>query len=658
VPRIAPFLLFAVAVLAAGTDRAVAQAEPLSATDQRLYKAAFAAIEKERWTEARRLAAQAADPLPAKVVEWLDLTRPGAQRSFEDYARFLARNPDWPGQRALRAEAERAMPEGLPAATAIEWFGDRPPATIAGAMKLAAALLRSGREAEATALVRDGWVRLDAAAGEEKDFLSRHKRRLRPEDHVARLDRLLWDGQRGPAKRQMKRVDAGHRALAEARLRLMSLDPGVDGALRRVPRELLRDPGLIYERARWRRRKEMYEAVPELFDPPPAGAGQTDILWFERHDAARRALARGETALAYRLARDHGAERGLTFAEGEWLAGWVALRFLGDAKTAHAHFKRLYDGVDSALSSSRGAYWAGRAAEALGEAALARHWYETAAGHSTAYYGQLAAQRLGRDEALRLPAPAEPTAEARAAFVELELTRVVRALGALDAADQARPFLIRLTELVDGAGGQRMVGDLAAALGRPDLTVAVAKAARQRGAELVEHLFPLHRTPDGEGPEDALVLAVVRQESAFAVDAVSPAGARGLMQLMPATAKQVARQLRLKYDKKKLVADPDFNMRLGRAYLDELLRRFGGSYLLAVAAYNAGPARVAQWIREFGDPRDEGADAIDWVETIPFAETRNYVQRVMENLQVYRQRLDRTQVALSLEQDLSRKASP
>ena len=657
-PRIALFLLFAVAVLAAGPGRAVAQADPLSATDKRLYKAAFAAVETERWTEARRLAAQAADPLPAKVVDWLDLTRPGAQRSFEDYARFLRENPDWPGQRALRAEAERAMSEGLPAATVIEWFGDRPPATIAGAMKLAAALLRNGREADATALVRDGWVRLDAAAGEEIDFLLRHKRRLRAEDHLARLDRLLWDGQSGPARRMMKRVDAGHRALAEARLRLMRLDPGVDGAVRQVPRELLRDPGLIYERARWRRRKEMYEAVPELFEPPPASAGHTDVLWFERHDAARRALARGETALAYRLARDHGAERGLTFAEGEWLAGWVALRFRGDAKTAHAHFKRLYEGVDSALSSSRGAYWAGRAAETLGEAALAAHWYETAATHSTAYYGQLAAQRLGRDEALRLPAPAEPTAAARAAFAELELTRVVRALGALDQTDQARPFLIRLTEIVDGAGGQRMVGDLAAELGRPDLTVVVAKAARQRGAELVEFLFPLRAVPDGDGPEDALVLAVVKQESAFAADAVSPAGARGLMQLMPATAKQVAGQIRLKYDKAKLTADPDFNMRLGRAYLDDLLRRFDGSYVLAVAAYNAGPSRVWQWIRELGDPRDERVDTIDWVESIPFGETRNYVQRVMENLQVYRHRLDRRQVALSLEQDLSRKGRP
>ncbi|HLB79577.1 MAG TPA: lytic transglycosylase domain-containing protein, partial [Dongiaceae bacterium] len=190
---------------------------------------------------------------------------------------------------------------------------------------------------------------------------------------------------------------------------------------------------------------------------------------------------------------------------------------------------------------------------------------------------------------------------------------------------------------------------------RPDLTVAVAKAARQRGAELVEFLFPLRAVPDGDGPEDALVLAVVKQESAFAADAVSPAGARGLMQLMPATAKQVARQIRLNYDKAKLIADPDFNMRLGRAYLDDLLRRFDGSYVLAVAAYNAGPSRVWQWIRELGDPRDERVDTIDWVESIPFGETRNYVQRVMENLQVYRHRLDRRQVALSLEQDLSRK---
>lgn len=648
-------LLVLMAALALLPRAVVAETERLTAADLQLYRSAFAAADKDRWAEARRLAGQARNPLPGKVIQWLDLTRPGPGRSFEEYRLFLKQNPHWPGQTTLLAQAERAMPDSLPVDQVLQWFGEREPLTIQGTMQLARALLARRLEKQAVALIRRGWVQLSVSKDDEKAFLARYGRYLRAQDHVARLDRLLWDEQQDAARRMMPRVDSAHQLLAEARLRLMTMDPGVDGAVRRVPRELMRDPGLLYDRARWRRRKGLYEEVAELLDPPPVNVPRPELMWPEKEDAARRALARGDVSVAYRLASSHDTTDGLSFAEGEWLAGWIALRFLEDRKVAYEHFTRMFAGVSTSISRSRAAYWAGRAAEDMGELALAQSWYDRAAQNLTTYYGQLAAHRLGRTDAFRFPPLPEPGKDEQARFAKRELVRIVRLLKQLDQLDRARPFLLRMADDARTPEEGRLVADLAQETDRDDLAVAVAKSLRLKGTELVEYLYPLRRIPDGSGPEKGLVLAVMRQESAFAVDAVSPAGARGLMQLMPSTAKHVASQLKLAYSKERLIDDPHYNVVLGRAYLDELVRSFRGSYVLAIASYNAGPSRAVEWVRQYGDPRDYGIDVVDWIESIPFPETRNYVQRVLENLQVYRHRLGDTQVALSLEQDLSRR---
>ena len=650
--------LLLVVILPLAEAAAATNTDELSAADLDLYRRAFDAAANERWPEAREIASRGRNALPAKILQWLDLIRPGPGRDFEEYQQFLQQNPDWPSQTTLLAQAERAIPEDLPIDQVLRWFENREPLTIAGTMQLARALFARNHDKQAIALLRRGWVKLDVSSDDEPRFLERYKKHLRAQDNIARLDRLLWDEEETAARRMMRRVDARHQALAEARLRLMSMDPGVEGALRKVPRELLRDPGLLYERARWRRRKGLYEDVIALLDPPPAHAPYPEIIWPEKEDAARRALARGEVSVAYRLATSHGETDGPSFAEGEWLAGWVALRFLEDRKVAYEHFTGLFDGVSTSISQSRAAYWAGRAAEDMGELALAQGWYERAAKNLTTYYGQLAAHRLGRTDALRFAPMPVPTKDERDGFAKRELAHVVRVLTQLGEADRVRPFLMRLADLAKKPTEGRLVADLAAETGRDEFAVAVAKAVRLKGTELIEFLYPLRALPDGGGPEKAFVLAVMRQESAFAVDAVSRAGALGLMQLMPSTAKHVADDLNLTFDKERLTDDPNFNIVLGRAYLDELVHDFGGSYVLAIASYNAGPARVTEWMRQNGDPRKYGVDIVDWIESIPFSETRNYVQRVMENLQVYRHRLGDTQVALSLEQDLSRHDTP
>jgi len=290
--------------------------------------------------------------------------------------------------------------------------------------------------------------------------------------------------------------------------------------------------------------------------------------------------------------------------------------------------------------------------------ATAQNWYRAAASNLTAYYGQLAAARLGGGDVLRFGPLPQPSAAERADFDKRELVRVVRLLGELGESDRARTFLQKMADATDRPTVLRMIADLGRELKRDDLAIMVAKTARSKGVDLIEYLYPMREIPVGTGPEAALVLAVIRQESAFEVKASSSAGALGLMQLMPPTAKHVAKGLKIRYKKELLTKDPDYNIRLGRSYLQELLDSYGQSYVLAIAAYNAGPDRVDSWISQFGDPRDYGTDVVDWVESIPFAETRNYVQRVLENLQVYRHRLGIVQIAQSLQQDLTRRGSP
>lgn len=641
------------ALLMPGVSASAAAAPVLSSGDAQIYRGAFELVRDGKWTEARKLAATAQDPLLEEVIIWLDFQEPGRGGTFTELYRFLERHPDWPQRAALRREAERQMPESLPPQVVVDWFKDEPPLTGAGAMKLATALTAIGRGAEAAELAGRAWIELPFTPPEERAFAKAFGAHLHPAEHIQRLDRLLWLGDEAAARRMFVRVDAGTRTLAEARLALRAMSGGVDAAVKRVPAVLKDDPGLIYERARWRRRKEQYPGAAQLLDRAPLNTPFADRIWAERDDAARRALDRGDAHLAYRLAKNHGVASGPAFADGEFLAGWIALRFLRQPKTALGHFELLHAGVSSPISAARGAYWAGRAAEAMNDQAKAQAWYGLAARHATTYYGQLAARRLGWSEVPDLPNPPAVPAEAKATFEMRELVRIVSALEQAGGRESTRPFFLQLIRNGASAEDHLLAAGLAVELGRHDLALAAAKSGRGT-VDLVDHLFPIRPLPAGPGVEEALLLSVMRQESAFDPAAVSSAGARGLMQLMPATAKTVAKLNGVVYKRDLLIDDPDYNVRLGSAYLASLSSDYGGSYVLALAAYNAGPGRVKQWLAEHGDPRNPKVDAIDWVERISISETRNYVQRIMETLAVYRHRLGPGRLALTLEQDLKR----
>jgi soluble lytic murein transglycosylase len=638
-----------------------ASAETLSPEDQNLYRQGFAAAEEGKLDYARALAHKAADKTLLPVLAWAAYEKIGSGATFEQIAGFVGSHPNWPHIPLLIRRAEEAISAATPNDVLRPWFEVHAPETAEGAMAWGRVLQDDGKAEAATAILRHAWIYNSFGPTQEREFLTHFASVIRPEDDFARLDRLLWDHQDEAATLQMRRVPEGAKRLARARMALAhdnSRGEALAGLVFEADRH---DPGLIYELVNFRReRGHEDEAIPLLKDPG-ADRGRPELWWAERAALARYALQQGHITAAYEIARDHGAIEGVPYAEAEWLAGWIALRFLHEAQVAQTHFTKLYDHVITPLGHARGAYWSARAFEAAGDLRAADHWYRLAADNGTAFYGQLAVARSGGSGASALTGDPVPSAEEVEAFKKNDLAHMARLLGEIGQFDLMRVFLVQLIENEHSPGIRAQAAALPTEFGRADIAIVVAHQSERMGLPLIASGYPIPSIPsaDREKPEKALVLGLIRQESGFHRDAVSSAGARGLMQLMPATAAKIAHAIKLVFKRKDtldtaLTHDPSLNLRLGTVYLDDLLGQFGGSYILAVAAYNAGPARVQKWMRDFGDPRTPGVDAVDWIESIPFSETRNYVQRVLEGVQVYRLRLGTTSVALSLESDLKR----
>ena len=643
-----PLLLISLLLCAAALP-----ARALSDSDRQIYREAFQAARSGNWAWAGQRITKAHDRLLAKVLWWMNLDRGASGANFSDFTDFITQNPGWPGQHKLRQHAEEAM-VGVSDQKLEQWFDRFPPVTAAGKFKEGDIWIAEGRVPEGLAQIRATWINCDFTAFEEKSVLQRYHGVIRPADNVARLDRLLWDEDTEAARRMMARVDPDHRALADARLQLAAMEPGIERLVARVPPALQNDPGLLFDRLQWRVRKEhfddaiaMLQHLPQDLVRPTAWAEQRQIL-------ARHALSVGDISLAYRLAAQNELSSGPVFAELEFFAGWVALRFLREPDVAYNHFVRLYDQVKLPVSLARGAYWAGRAADAMGFHQLAAAWYGTAAVQVTTYYGQLAATALGEPDIAQSVSEPKPTPAETAAFDRQEIVRAMREMAEVGAKDEIGPFAKHISEHATTPADHVLLAHLVIKLDRPDLAIAVAKRASYAGVTLLDEGYPIAALPPGGSVERPLVLAMTRQESAFDHDAVSTAGARGMMQLMPATASHIAAALHMRFSESRLLTDAHYNIIIGRHYLDGLLGDFSGSYVLAIAAYNAGPSRVRQWIHDYGDPRAKKTDVIDWIESIPLGETRNYVQRVLENLQIYRLRVGDRGLAFSLASDLKR----
>lgn len=623
----------------------------LSASEEEALRNLFAGAKRQEWQWAQVQAARIDDPIAAVALEWLYVTSAREDVPFARIVRFMERYPHWPSQQRLQIRAEETIDSLTADLDILTFFDAHAPITRQGRVRYAEGLLRADRTDEAITWLRRSWIDDNYSSSEQGYVLNNYGEYLRREDHIKRLDRLLWDQRLSEAERMQPLVPRDQWRLADARIHLQRKMAGVDGAIERVPAGLRDDPGLLFDRIRWRRERGLHDGAVELLNQAPRHDGHGQLWWRERALQAREAMDAGDYLTAYRLVAGHKRTEPAQVAEAEWLAGWLALRFIDRPQEALKHFEALYASVSRPISLARGAYWAGRAAAALGDESGALAWFRKAAIHDIAFYGQLAAQELDEHERPAYEPPRPPSDEHRLAFAERDLVRLTRMLLEADLEEQITPFVGRLADDSATATDFLLVTELLQESNRWDLQVRIGKRASWRGVVVERAAFPV---PDvdaliddlGDGVDPPLVLAIGRQESEFNYRAISPAGARGLLQLMPPTAKAVAQRERLLYSPDRLVRDANYNARLGRRYIGDLLEMFDGDVVLAVAAYNAGPGRVNQWLERFGDPRRTNQiDLLDWIELMPFAETRNYVQRVLEARHVYRRQLSGAQAA-------------
>jgi soluble lytic murein transglycosylase len=626
-----------------------------STVNAEAVKVAVAAYRRNALTEGDDLAARIDDRSARSLLEWVAIHANAGAVPFIRIDAFLREHPNYPATTRFRRRAEEALiAEKKSPAIVRAFFHGQKPVSPAGRIALALALKDEGKAEEATALARQSWRKDPFGQALEKIVLKEFETTLTKDDHRLRTERFLFRENGEAALRNAARVSADYVVLAKARLAsAKARRPISEKLIAAVPASLRGDISFAFLQAQQARRGDkLDDAVKALTAIPrdPTLLGDGDGWWEERRIIARKLLDAGQPQKAYEVSSGHGAEDAAERIEAEWHAGFLALRFLGKPDVALKHFDTAAGIAETPISVARAAYWQGRAYEKLGKADEAKAAFGKAAEQPVAYYGQLARAKLGLSGL--------PLRRTMAAGLEtLPGHRAVRLLYQIGQRDLATLMLNDLAQRLHTTEALEAIAAIARRETDARAQVGIGKAALQRGFPLEMTAYPVNGIPEfdvlGDPMERAIVHAIARQESAFDPTAMSGAGARGLMQMMPATARETARRASLPFDWEKLGQDPLYAARMGAAHLNDLLKEWRGSYILTFAAYNAGSPNVKKWIAVYGDPRDPEVDAVDWVERIPFSETRNYVQRVMENLQVYRERLNQ-RTAYLIDYDLKR----
>jgi soluble lytic murein transglycosylase len=617
-------------------------------------------VRKHKPADATQAEAVISDPVARKLAEWIILRSDDNGATVERYRAFIDANPSWPSQSFLRRRGEAALwDDRRDDATVWAWFANESPLSAKGRFALARAMISRGDRANAERLVREAWRNDPMSEDTESTALDLFGALLTPGDQKARMDLMLYGSEQEAAMRAAKRLGSAEVALAKARIASNHKASNARALLEAVPSELRGDAGYLFSKIQLLRREEKFAEAAQLMLNAPKDPGRLynmDEWWVERRLLARKMLDVGEHRTAYLIARDAALPaRDIYKTEQEFTAGWIALRFLNDPATAAQHFARIGVGSVNPTALARAGYWQGRAAEAAGHSQEARAAYAAAAEQSTSYYGQLSRAKLGLPQIALNGAPA-----ARGRGIEkLEIVRAVQLLYALDEREIALPIF---NDMGDNGDPDALVGlgELASRNGDARGMMLLGKSALNRGLPFDFYAYPVNGIPPfksiGPDVEQSIIFAIARQESAFNPAVVSPAQAYGLMQVTPDAGKYVCKKYGANFDLNRLKTDPVYNAALGAAELGGLIEDYRGSYIMTFAAYNAGRGSVKKWIDRYGDPRDPKVDAVDWVEQIPFSETRNYVQRIMENLQVYRARFGGG-TRLQIEADLHRGAS-
>ena len=640
-----------------GPTFAMATSSTTSPLDLSAIKQALELVHKGRPDEATNIESTITDPVGRKLVEWAILRGDDTDLDFPRYAAFISTNPSWPGITSLLRRAEAALwQKESDSRAVIEFFRSEPPRTAKGRFVLARALLVQGDRAGAQAALREAWRKDSFSADTEAQAREVFGDLITPADDKALMDARFDVEDDDAGLRAARRLGPVEAAIAKARAAVINKSSKAKALLDEVPAEGRQDPGYIFSRIQWLRRSDKIAAAAHwMLAAPhdPDRLGDLDQWWVERRLIARKLLDLGDLKTAYAVANTAATPINENYrSEQHFTAGWIALRFLREPSVALAHFARIAEGATNPMTLARSYYWQGRAAEALAHERDARAYYETAARYSTAYYGQLARARLGI-ETVALRAPPEPSAD----HARLEVARIFEILYALDERDMVANMAADLGDKSTDVTALAALGEIATRHNDARTTLLIGKPALSHGLPLEHYAFPDFGVPNYQqiGPEveRSVVYSIVRQESAFNSRVVSSANAIGLMQVTPAAGRDTAKRFNVSFDQHRLMADVAYNAQIGTAELGNDIASWHGSYILAFVAYNAGPGRAKEWIEQYGDPRNPKVDPIDWIERIPISETRNYVQRIIENMQVYRARFSNDS-RLLIEADLRR----
>ena len=625
-----------------------------SKKDFSLAKKAISEMQKSKWSTALNTAKKAKDKSIYNFIQWRHLLTTGNQASFYDYKVFIDHNPEYPRIDRLRYLAEQKLSTAkVSPKKIINWFGGNEPHSGFGKMILGESYLLTGDKSKGINLIKEGWITAKLSKNDLKFFRKKFKKYLNSKDYIKRADYLAWNGKHWDLKRLTRYLPKDYELLYTARQILISKGYGVDQAIKNVPQKFKNDAGLNYDRLKWRRKKGRVDSSVEILLKI---RNDKDYLvmpekwWKEREIISRALIYKKKYEIAYKISSNHGMRQGPEFAAAEWMSGWIALSFLNDPLTAKDHFENFYNNVTYPISTSRGAYWLGRAYEKLGNKDQSKSWYQEASKYLTTYYGQLAFLKINPNNKFELSKDMEVDNKYRYVFFNKELVKITYLLDELRK-DKYTKFILRhLANDNIAMGSEVLAAELATSINRYDFAIQVSKIASYQKRFHNKYNYPLISTPktiNGRKiPDGALILSIIRQESEFDLEANSHAGAKGLMQLMPYTAQLVSKQAKLPYSKSKLTKDPEYNINLGSHYIAGLILQYDGAYPFAIAAYNAGPNRVKYWKKINKNPQKNQINYVDWVELIKFRETRNYVQRVLENYNVYRYILEQKPISM------------
>jgi soluble lytic murein transglycosylase len=613
----------------------------------------FNLIRKGKWITALQQTKKVKDKEFGNLVTWLYLKERGNQATFNDYKIFISENNDYPRISRLRYMAEhKIILENTSPKTIINWFDGTEPLSGTGNIKLGEAYLKLNENDIGISLIKSGWVNANLSSRDVKYYRKKFNKILTTQDHLKRADYLAWNNKYWDLKRMLRYLPKKERLLYNARFILMTNSYGVDKAISDVPQELINDLGLQYNRLKWRARRNRLEGSLEILRKFHGEETliYPELWWKLRENITRDLIYAKKYSQAYEVASNHHLNEGPEFADAEWISGWLALSFLNKNDLAIEHFDNFYKNVGYPISLARGAFWLGLSYEEKGNSDKAKKYYKESAKFTNTYYGQLSFNKIYTGQEFKLSPEFKITNGYEKEFNKNKLIRHVKLLKEMDRTKFSKDILKHLSTLNIEKGSEILAAKLSTEVGRYDYAIQIAKQASYEKRFINTYNYPVISTPEEINskrmPSQELILAIIRQESEFDARANSYVGAQGLMQLMPATARLVTRNLKITYNKSLLKRDPSYNIKLGTYYFNSLLEDYDGVFPFAIGAYNAGPNRIKSWVRRYGDPNRGEIKFIDWVELIRFKETRNYVQRVIENINVYKYILNQNPIKI------------